>query len=128
MSRLSTRGMLATMLLAISACVAPDDRHAEATRLTGGDPDEGRGLIIRYGCAACHTIDGIPSARGLVGPSLNGIRERPFVAGERTHDVESIVSFIADPKQVDSTTVMPDLGLDETQARHVVSYLYTTRN
>jgi cytochrome c len=125
MPRLSA---VATLLLAMAACVAPDDRRAEAVRLTGGDPDRGRQLIDRYGCAACHTIDGIPSARGLVGPSLNGIRERPFVAGQLTHDVGSIVSFIRDPKRVDSATVMPDLGLDETEARHVVSYLYTTKN
>ena len=119
---------LAALLLVMTACVAPDDRRAEARRLTGGDPDQGRRLIDRYGCAACHAIDGVPSARGLVGPNLNGMRERPFVAGELTHDVESIVSFIRDPKRVDSATVMPDLGLDETEARHVVSYLYTTKN
>jgi cytochrome c2 len=96
--------------------------------MTGGDPDAGRALIDSYGCGACHAIDGIPGARGLVGPSLNGIRERPFVAGVLIHDVDNVVRFIVDPKRVDSTTLMPDVGLDEAEARHVVSYLYTTEN
>ena len=115
----------AVLALMIAACVAPDDLAKEAIRLTGGDPVEGRRLAEQKGCPACHVIDGIPGARGAVGPSLNGMRERPLVAGILPHDVAAIVSFLQDPHAADSATMMPDLGLLEIEARHITSFLYT---
>jgi hypothetical protein len=41
-----------------------------AATLTGGDPSRAPWLMTRYGCAGCHTIDGVPGAEGKVGPPL----------------------------------------------------------
>src|SRR6185312_8248977 len=35
-----------------------------------GDPHAGKVLIENYGCGSCHTIPGIYTARGVVGPPL----------------------------------------------------------
>lgn len=38
------------------------EMKARAVALTAGDPDLGRRLAQRYGCASCHTIPGVPGA------------------------------------------------------------------
>src|SRR5690606_21805350 len=48
-----------------------------------GSARRGRTILAsgQYGCAACHTIPGVRGARGIVGPSLVGFADRPFIAG-----------------------------------------------
>ena len=55
-----------------------------AVALTGGDPTNAAGLAIRYGCAGCHTIPGLPGAHGLVAAPLAGLRRRVYIAGRRS--------------------------------------------
>src|SRR6185503_18597243 len=48
---------------------------------TGGDPSRGRTLVDAYGCGQCHTVSGVRSARGRVGPPLDGVADRTSLAG-----------------------------------------------
>jgi mono/diheme cytochrome c family protein len=111
----------------LGGCEVGPDRIAEAKQLTGGDPERGRALTREYGCGACHTIDGVPGARALVGPPLNGLRERVYIAGVVPNSPQALVRWIVDPKRIDSLTAMPKLGLSEDQARDVAAFLYTLR-
>jgi cytochrome c oxidase assembly factor CtaG/cytochrome c2 len=100
----------------------------EAARLTGGG-DAARGQIAmqRYGCDACHTVPGLPGARGLVGPPLAGVGGRVYIAGVLTNTPQNMVRWIVDPPGVDPLTAMPALGVSEREARDIASYLYTLR-
>lgn len=123
------RTLPAAFLLAgaLAACGPDDSAEAEARELTGGDSAAGRELIVRYGCGTCHTIGGVPGATGKVGPPLDGVAGRTYLAGRLTNDPMNMMRWIRDPKQVDPETAMPDLGVAEDEARHIASYLYTLR-
>lgn len=92
-----------------------------------GDPDHGRQLIQAYGCGSCHTIPGIYTARGLVGPPLIYFSRRTMIAGELPNSPENLVRWIRNPKAVEAGTAMPALGLSDYDARDVAAYLYTLR-
>ena len=97
----------------------------EAAMLTGGDPERGRTAIRAYGCGACHTVGGVPGADGLVGPPLDGLGDRAYVAGVLTNTPDNLVRWIESPKAVDSLTAMPDVGVATQDARDIAAYLYT---
>jgi putative membrane protein len=99
----------------------------EAARLTGGNPARGAGAIRAYGCAACHTVPGVPGAKGTVGPPLNGLAERAYIAGVLTNSTDNLVRWIQHPQQIDPLTAMPDVGVTEPVARDIASYLYTLK-
>ena len=100
---------------------------ADAFQITGGNSAKGAVAIRQYGCAACHTIPGIPGARATVGPQLAGISGRPYIAGVLTNTPTNLIRWIHHPQQVDPLTAMPDVGLTEPDARDIASYLYTLK-
>lgn len=128
---MAASSVLLLVLLATSACedftreAALDARTAAA--LTGGDPRVGKQAIESLGCGGCHTIEGVRAANGEVGPPLNGIAHRTYIAGVLTNTPTNLVRWIYDPKAVDSLTAMPKLGVTPTQARDIAAYLYTLR-
>src|SRR5512133_2351545 len=109
------RVLIAALAVAAAlACVR--DLRSDAARLTGGNPEQGRERIRRYGCDACHTIPGIATARGLVGPPLTGIAARVYIAGRLPNTPDNLVAWIEHPHQVDPKTAMPELGIGEQDA------------
>jgi cytochrome c len=82
-----------------------------------------RAALIQNGCAACHQIPGVPSAAGLVGPPLAGLKRRLYIAGGLPNTQENLVRFITDPRGVDPKTAMPATGIDIETARAVAAYL-----
>ncbi len=105
------------------------DREARtrAVALTMGDPDLGRYLAQRYGCAGCHTIPGVPGAQGKVGPTLQGFAARVYIGGVATNSPDSLIQWIENPRTIDPKTAMPATGISRAEARHVAAYLYTLR-
>lgn len=93
--------------------------------LAGGDPRQGAAAISRYGCGSCHTVAGINSAHGLVGPPLTGIRDRMYIAGMLPNVPPNLIHWIRDPKSVNPKTAMPSLGLSERDATDIAAYLYS---
>ena len=100
---------------------------AQAAQVTGGNPNRGAMAIRHYGCAACHTIPGIPGDDATVGPALSGIGGRPYIAGVLTNTPSNLVRWIHHPQQVDPLTAMPDVGLSQGDAQDIASYLYTLK-
>jgi cytochrome c len=107
-----------------SALDARQQSVESAKALTAGDPANGAMLLRRYGCAGCHTVPGVPGADGKVGPSLEGLRERVFIAGRIRNSGDNLVNWILRPQDVDAHAAMPPTGITESEARDVAAYLY----
>ena len=124
-----SRLLAAATLACLTAigCSAPGDSHAATAELLAGDPERGRLLMRQAGCGACHRIPGVAGANGLVGPSLDGIASRAYIAGVLPNAPDNMLRWISDPKSVDSLTAMPNVGLTRSEARNVAAYLYTLR-
>lgn len=109
------------LLLALAGC----ERETPRVRVEGGDAAAGAALIQSYGCGACHTISGIPFARGEVGPPLRDFSAQVYIAGVLPNMPERLIAWLVDPQAIDPRTAMPNLGLDAAQARDIAAYLYT---
>ena len=115
------------LLLALStACTQAGVSEDEASALTrGGRAERGKVWLQEYGCGGCHEIPGIPGARGRVGPPLGEVATRLFIAGAMPNQPSNLIAWIQDPPAIDSSTAMPNVGLNQAQARDVAAYLYT---
>ncbi len=83
--------------------------------------------MVAYGCGKCHTVPGIHGANGVVGPPLNKIGQRSYIAGNFPNTPQNLEHWVIDPQSMKPKTAMPPLGLSQTQARDVAAYLYTLR-
>jgi len=92
-----------------------------------GDADRGAALMVHYGCGSCHVIPGVTGARGSVGPGLGGFADRAYVGGVLPNEPAGLVRWLIDPPLHSPQTAMPDLGVDEADARDMAAYLYTLR-
>ena len=80
-----------------------------------------------YGCGSCHTIPGIEGADALVGPPLDRISSRTYVAGVLVNTPENLVRWVKNPPKVDPLTAMPNLHVTDPDARDIASFLATLR-
>lgn len=100
------------------------DRRMRAEAITGGNVDRGQRLFSAYGCGGCHSLAGVPQARGLVGPSLDGIGSRAILAGRLENKPDNLMRWIGDPQSVAPGTAMPRLGVGEQDQRDIAAFLY----
>ena len=113
--------VVAVLTVALTAC----DREEPGARiLPGADVARGGQALTRYGCGACHQIPGVPGARGIVGPSLAGLANRPYLAGRLINDPLNLVAWIQRPRIHDPQTIMPDLAVSESDARDIAAFLF----
>jgi len=120
-------GVFLIMLLLFFAW-RPIEQQAQTTAvakaLTHGDAERAPQLMIRYGCAGCHTIDGVPGADGKVGPALSGLVHRVYIGGAAPNTPDNLVRWIIDPEQFSPHSAMPPPGLAPAEARDIAAYLY----
>jgi hypothetical protein len=96
---LGLRLLVVVGLAAVSAC---SQSAADAAALThGGDASRGESLIRSYGCGACHAIPRVPGATAVVGPNLQGIARRAYIAGVVPNQPPNMIRWIMDPPAVD---------------------------
>ena len=95
--------------------------------LLGSSADVGREKIAYYGCASCHTIPGVKGADGLVGPSLEHLANRAYIGGMLENSPANLVRWIQNPPAVDPKTAMPDVRVNEPDARAIAAYLYSLK-
>ena len=105
----------------VTPCRA-DDPNAHAP-----DLDRGRVALHQYACPTCHEIPGIVGADNAVGPSLDGLAARGYLAGVLPNTPANLVAWLRDPPAVVPGTAMPSLGVTERDARDMVAYLSTLR-
>lgn len=92
-----------------------------------GDPQRGRLLTDRYGCGTCHRIPQVPGARGQVGPPLEQMGRRGYIAGILPNTEEAMIAWLLSPQTVAPGTAMPDVGLTQSQARDIAAFLQQLR-
>lgn len=114
------------LLLVLPILLGCGEANTEAkTNSFGGTPERGAKLISDIGCGGCHIIPGIVGADGLVGPPLNHMGRRVYIAGILRNTPENMMTWLQDPQQVVPNNAMPNMGLSEGDARDIAAYLYT---
>lgn len=122
--RLRTALVAITTAVAVAGCTRSPT--APPATVTGGDRERGLAAIERHGCTSCHSIPGVQRAESsFVGPPLTKYAQRSYVAGILVNNEENLARWIMDPTEVDPRTAMPDLDVDEVEARDIVAYLYS---
>jgi mono/diheme cytochrome c family protein len=87
------------------------------------DLERGRMALAQYACHACHTIPGVTGPETFVGPPLEGLSQRKYVAGILPNSADNLVHWIRAPQAVHPQSAMPDLGVSERDARDMAAYL-----
>lgn len=90
-----------------------------------GDPQRGASLIAQIDCGSCHIIPGIRGARDLVGPPLNHMSRRIYIAGLLHNTPENMVRWLMHPQNVVRGNAMTEMGLTAAQAQDIAAYLDT---
>ena len=93
----------------------------------GGDAERGRLLLRQYGCGTCHRIPGVAAADGNVGPPLDGVGRRVYLAGVLPNSPANMARWIRAPQAIKPQTMMPNLQVAEPHATDMVAYLYRLR-
>jgi mono/diheme cytochrome c family protein len=113
------------------ACGAAAQRPPTAPVTIAGAPppdvDRGRTALYQYACNACHIIPGVTGASVHVGPPLEGIASRQFIAGTLLNSPANMARWIMQTQQVKPGTAMPQLGVAERDARDMAGYLATLK-
>lgn len=117
--------VLTIMVAAVSAMLAACGDEPQPRRVAGGDIDTGRRLVEQYQCASCHVIPGAAGASSRAGPALAGFGKRSYIAGRIPNTPDGLIAWLIDPPARKPGTMMPDLGVSETEARHMAAFLYT---
>ena len=117
-ARVLRLGLLLCCTLQLTACNASfgSSQSSEAQK-------RGSDLIASNGCGTCHTIPGIAGARGNVGPPLDRIGTRVFIAGVLRNTPDNMVRWLQNPQAILPGNAMPDMHLTEAQARDIAAYL-----
>jgi cytochrome c2 len=110
-------GLTLCVGLALAGCNAIGLGQASDAQKRGAD------LIVASGCGTCHAIPGIAGARGNVGPPLDRIGARVFIAGMLRNTPENMVRWLKNPQAVIPGNAMPNMNLNDAQARDITAYL-----
>lgn len=111
--------MLAALLLACNR----EPKQAAG----GGDPNRGKEAIERYGCNACHIIPGISGPKGMVGPPLDHMAARAYIAGKFPNNPQTMIKWLQNPPAFDPQSAMPSMGITESESRDIAAYLHTLK-
>jgi cytochrome c oxidase subunit 2 len=113
--------------------VQPDSAfQAWVTRQRAEPPPPARGSLAERGreafahgaCIACHTIAGLPQARGTVGPNLTHVGSRTTLAGATLpNTTDYLRRWIADAPGLKPGALMPAMPLPDDQLAALVAYL-----
>jgi cytochrome c len=108
-----------------------ETKHAAETvaaELTGGgNAAAGKAAMDSHGCSACHEIKLAPNKIGQVGPALDGVAGRAFLAGRQPNDPQHLMAWIQHPQAMEPGVGMPETGLSDQETRDLAAYLYTLR-
>lgn len=88
---------------------------------------KGHAATHQYGCVTCHVIPDVTGATSHVGPSLEGMADRAFIAGVLPNTTENMIRWLQHPQQIDPLTAMPPLGVTREDAENMAAYLATLK-
>jgi len=99
--------------------------QSSAVQNRPSDAERGRLALAHHACSACHTIPGITGSSPNVGPPLGGLASRSLIAGKLANTPDNLVAWLRHPQAVKPLTAMPDMGVNEADARDMAAYLAT---
>jgi cytochrome c len=121
-------GLFALLLVVIGFNFATWGLHRHPTQpalyVPGARAERGSALIQKYGCGGCHTIPEIRGASGRVGPRLDHMKELVYIAGVLPNTPHNLTDWIANPREANPRTAMPNLGVTPQDARDIAEFLY----
>lgn len=88
---------------------------------------KGHAATHQYGCVTCHVIPGVTGATSHVGPSLEGMADRAFIAGVLPNTPENMIRWLQHPQEIDPLTAMPPLGVTREDAENMTAFLATLK-
>lgn len=120
------------LVLTVAALTWSSGRTAqvqhEADEATGGVGARAIPIMRANGCAGCHTIPGVPGAKGQVGPRLDAsLAGRVHIGGVLANNPENMIRWIRAAREINPRTAMPSTGISEQEARDVAAYLYALK-
>ena len=118
-------GRFAGLVVALAVAGCSEPAPPAHLAIPGADADRGKALIGEHGCGACHVVQGVDGAAGLVAPRLENFANRTLLAGTFPNVPRLLVAWLMDPAALKPQTGMPNLGLSDGEARDIASYLYT---
>jgi cytochrome c oxidase subunit 2 len=84
----------------------------------------GEKLFTAKGCIGCHSLQAVNAPKGMVGPNLANVGARSYIAaGTLKNTDENLAHWIRDPQGIKKGVLMPNLGINETDAKALVAYL-----
>jgi putative membrane protein len=123
----SGRAVALVVVLLLGGCYGASEDETAVQPSLGGDSRHGVELIQRFGCGLCHTIPGVAGAEGVVAAPLDRLGRRVYIAGVLRNTPENLMIWLQTPQRILPGNAMPDMGLNERQARDIAAYLYTLR-
>lgn len=107
------------------ALPSPERADERVAALRRPDPERGRHALPQFGCPMCHLIPGTAAPRAPVGPSLDGIGRRRYIAGALPNTHENLARWLREPQRIHPRSAMPTLGLTGQDAADIAAYLLT---
>jgi len=115
--------IVVSVAVAFAACSTETDEPAGPRVIRGASIEQGKQLIVRYGCGTCHEIPGIDGAKGLVAAPLTHFGRRGTIAGRLANTPDNLIRWVQSPQDVEPGTDMPNLGISAEDARNIAAYL-----
>ncbi|HEX3867731.1 MAG TPA: cytochrome c oxidase subunit II [Gemmatimonadaceae bacterium] len=99
---------------AIPQTPIPAGMHYDDALLSAGNAASGAHLVATGMCVACHTIRGVPSMAGVIGPNLTHVGSRTTIgAGLYPNDPQHLARWVKDAPLMKPGILMPALGVGE---------------
>ena len=109
--------------LAVAAVCSPRLTLSQKGASQQSAPD----LMIQYGCPTCHVVPNVPGAVGKVGPSLQSLSQRSYLAGSLPNTPHNLIQWIMHPQHFQPGTAMPETGVTEQDAHRIGAFLNSSR-
>jgi cytochrome c2 len=109
---------IAIMLFTIG-CSRPDASTQRRATSERSAPE----LMIQYGCPTCHVIAHVPGAVGKVGPSLDDLAQRSYLAGTLQNTPKNLAHWIQHPQEIHPGTAMPEMSVTSEDASRIAAFL-----
>ncbi len=108
---------------AFAAWVAVQRTDA-AVPARGSLAERGQQAFAHGPCIACHTIAGVPQARGTVGPNLTHVGSRTMLAGATLpNTAEWLRRWITHAPSLKPGSLMPAMPLPDDQVAALIAYI-----
>ncbi len=102
--------------------------NAAAVPPRGSPAERGQDFFAHGACIACHTIDGLPQARGKIGPNLTHVGSRTTVAGAMLPNTEEwLRRWITNAPYLKPGSLMPAMPLPDDQVAALIAYLQSLK-